>query len=221
LPLVDDLHKLIDLQDYVLKRNRELDQLYSGKGLRRRLSFGSETKSSPCYVKLPLQGPVGSHVIVRGSYNTTKKRWATLRWKPSTLPPYHPDDHSRNRFTRNVLLGMTSEGLAKGAWDVIPWTWLLGWFTNLGKFTLAQSNTIPATHGKGCFMSQTEAVVRTGGVEYPPGVRGELQADGQTTRTRKTRIVSSSLILPGLNMPFLDMSRLSVLGALTIQRLRR
>jgi hypothetical protein len=160
-------------------------------------------------------------VYVRGSWKTTKRSWATIRWKPSTLPPYNPDDHRWNDLSRKLLLGFTPEAIVKGLWDVIPWTWLLGWFTNIGKFALAQSNTIPATHSKGCFMSQTESIVQTGTVEYAPGVRGTLVASGQTTRTVKTRIVSSPLILPGLNMPFVDMSRLSILGALNIQRLRR
>jgi hypothetical protein len=221
LPLFDDLHKLLDLQSYILKRNKELHQLYSGKGLRRRLSFGGETRVSKCYSVIGLLGPLGSTAMCRGSYKTVKTRWATIRWKPTTLPPYHPDDHRWNDLSRRLLLGLTPEGMAKGLWDVIPWTWLLGWFSNIGKFTLAQSNTIPASHSNGCFMSQTEAIVTPGMVEYAPNVRGNLYMSGEITRRRKTRIVSSPIILPGLNMPFLDMSRLSVLGALTVQRLRR
>lgn len=221
LPLFDDLHKLLNLQLYIAKRNKELHQLYSGSGLRRRLKFGEETKVHRCTSVFPLQGTgAGNTFTLIGSYTTVKRSWGTIRWKPTEPPPFHPDDLRWNQRTRQILLGFTPEGMAKGLWDVIPWTWLLGWFTNVGKYTLLHSNTVPATHSNKCFMSQTLATLVPSSVTYGPLVKGNLKVTGLTTRTRKTRSVDSTL-LPGLNMPYLDMSRLSVLGALAIQRLRR
>ena len=220
LPLFDDLHKLLNLQEHIAKRNKELNQLYSGKGLRRRLKFGEETKTHRCRATFPLQGSGANIFVVEGSYTTSKTSWGTIRWKPTSPPPYHPHDLRWNQLTRQILLGFTPEGMAKGLWDVIPWTWLLGWFTNVGKYALLHSNTVPATHSNRCFMSQTIATLVPGSVIIAPPVSGKIVATGVTTRVRKTRAVDSTL-LPGLNMPYLDMSRLSVLGALAIQRLRR
>lgn len=49
----------------------------------------------------------------------------------------------------------------------------------------------------------------------------KLSANGQYSESIKTRLVGTGSILPGFNMPFLDMSRLSVLGSLFVQRLKR
>jgi len=100
---------------------------------------------------------------------------------------------------------------------VIPWTWLIGWFSNVGKYTLAHSFTVPATHGVGCFMSKAEATLASGEV-IPVAITGSFQVEGKGTATYtiKTRAVSSSVTV-GANVPYLDTFRLSILGALWVQ----
>jgi hypothetical protein len=218
LPFINDIQELLNLQELIDKRQKELKDLYnSPKGIRRRLKFGDDTQVLKRSNTFSLQG--SSIVTCPISLTVKRARWATIRWKPTSPPAYHPDDSRFRDQTRRIILGLTPQGLAKGAWDVIPWTWLIGWFTNIGKLTTAFANTIPASHSEACFMCSWSA----GAVGQDPTVsftnRYKLNVSGLATRTVKARYVGGTVV-PGFNMPFLDMSRLSVLGALGIQRFK-
>lgn len=217
-PLIDDLVKLTKLQSTILKRNKELQQLYSGQGLKRRLKFSDDTKVTRQAYNYAMY--LGGQVSVQIHTTVRKKQWGTSRWYPTAPPPYHPDDESRNRFALKLIAGLTVEGMARGAWDVIPWTWLLGWFTNIGKYTLLHSNTVPATWTELCLMNQVSKSSVPGLVVTKFSKVNDLQASGAFSHTTKSRIVGSSTILPGFNMPYLDMSKLSVLASLFVQRMR-
>lgn len=218
-PLIDDLRKLLDLQSYVLKRTKELNQLYSGQGLRRRLKFNEDTK---VYKQSASWAHYGTgKVTVPISVTVSKQQWGTIRWHPTEPPQYLPGDDRMHNLARRLVLGLTVEGMAKGSWDVIPWTWLLGWFTNLGKYTLYHSNTVPAGWSDCCLMNQVVLTATPGSVIVVGANKYKLDASGQRTFESKNRLVGSGTVLPGFNMPFLDMSRLSVLGALFAQRFMR
>jgi len=219
LPLIDDINHLLNVQSYVLKRSKELNQLYSGRGLRRRLRFGESTANERRNTVLRYVGP--NFTSIDYDVTVTKRSWGTIHWYPTSPPPYSPSDDEQHKFARRIVLGLTPEGIARGLWDVIPWTWLLGWFTNVGKYTLAYSNTVPARHGTGCFMSQVRRHYQPGTVKYSGAYTERyVQGKGSLTLVRSTRQVSSATYA-GANLPFLDGSRLSVLGALFAQRFMR
>ena len=220
LPLIEDIRQLLDLQSYIIKRSAELNKLYSGSGLRRRLKFADDTAVEAGVSSFPLYGP-SNYVDSHYSVTVARKSWATITWKPSTPPPYHPDDSRWNDLSRRIVLGLTVEGMAKGLWNVIPWTWLLGWFTNVGKYTLAYSNTVPATHSEACFMSESVVTYSPGSVTFRNCTSDSAcSLSGAFEASTKTRSVSGSLT-PGFNVPFLDTFRLSILGALFTQRTMR
>jgi len=221
LPLIDDVKQLLNLQSYVLKRTKELHDLYSARGLGRRLKFGEANLSGEGVYRVAEYGP-DNYCDFPYDIFIHKKSWATIRWKPITVPDWSHSDVLLNRKAYQLVLGLTLEGMGKGLWDVLPWTWLIGWFTNFGKYLLAFSNTVPAQHSEGNFMSESRRI-------YVPKVMvphnldmkvSQLEWTGVYTAVTKTRIVSGSLT-PGFNMPFLDMFRLSVLGALFVQRTLR
>lgn len=218
LPLIDDLTKLLDFQKHVLKRDKELAQLFSGKGLSRRLKFSDDSSGEPVSLQTGFYG--NATLINNCSLIVRRKSWATIRWKPILPPMFHPDDISRNQLARKLVLGLNAESLARGVWELIPWTWLIGWFTNFGKYTLAFSMTVPATHGAGCFMSSVEATLSSSSATALNASAVNLSHGGVMTSSLKTRIVSNEVAV-GVNMPYLDMSRLSVLGALFVQRFFR
>ncbi len=213
-PLINDLKDLLTLQSHVIKRNKELNQLYSGKGLRRRLKFDDDTTVTAVLQ----QAAVSTSVISQGcSLMIKRNTWATIRWKPTLPPAYHRDDERKNRYIRQILIGATPEGLAKGLWAVIPWTWLIGWFTNFGKYALAHSWSVPAAWSNLCFMSQAIGTFTSGGVAVTNATEEKLTHGGKLTYSKKTRVVSSKVSV-AFNMPYLDMFRLSIVGALFTQR---
>lgn len=217
-PLIEDLMKLLDLQSIILKRNRELQNLYSGQGLRRRLRFGEDNRT---FKTVHNHAQYGSMVISCDIHTTVKKeQWGTIRWKPTSPPPFAYGDEGINSMARRLVFGLTVEGMAKGAWDVIPWTWLLGWFTNVGKFALAHSNTVPAQYYGACLMNKVAVTSVPGMVSVKGSKQFKIVPSGFYQKTTRTRSASSGTLTPGFNMPYLDMSRLSILGSLFIQRMR-
>lgn len=218
LPLFDDLRQLLDLQHEILKRNLELQRLYSGRGLGRRINLDKQTFSGSSVETI---AGIGSESFIKlhSDYFVQKEMWATIRWYPTKPPAYAPGDMEWNSLARRLVLGLTIEGMLKGAWNVIPWTWLLGWFTNVGSYALANSNTVPASHGQACLMRKVSVFHSPGFVETPGFTESSVEIKGLRYRTLRSRTVSSS-VTPGFNMPYLDMSKLSVLGALFVQRLR-
>ncbi len=218
IPVINDVLQLLDLQKEILKRNAELQKLYSGRGLKRRVKFATSSDEGKRYDLIPLLGTVS--VIARTSVKIERECWGSIRWKPTSPPPYHPQDMRFNDHTRNLVLGFTPEGMAKGLWNVIPWTWLLGWFFNIGDYALAHSNSVPAQYSSACCMSKM--VVSTVPTEAvcPGGFQVELKVIGSATAITRTRVVAGTLV-PGFNMPLWDISKLSVLGALFAQRFLR
>jgi hypothetical protein len=214
LPIIEDLTKLLNVQSYVLKRNRELHQLYSGKGLRRRLKFADDSAVSVVNTGTAFLTATVTHSC---SLEIKRSTWATIHWYPTSPPPYHPDDVRWNALSLRLVLGVTPEAMLNGIWKVIPWTWLIGWFTNFGKYTLANSWSVPATHGAGCFMSKAEAKYKSAGVSVANAVASQMTHSGEATRTLRTRVHSTS-VTAGANIPYLDMFRLSILGSLFAQR---
>jgi hypothetical protein len=220
LPLIEDLQKLSNLQQYVNRRAQMVQQLYAGKkGLRRRVKFSTDHKNfSVLYqwnfdwgnLKLPVD------VLVR------RDVWATVRWKPTGPMPPSLLSEDGLAFYRRVVLGLTPEGMVAGLWKVIPWTWLIGWFTNLGDVLLVHSSTIPAAYTEACLMRKTVCVCtpQTTIVTGSPSENSVTQSGSQAWASR-LRNVGSGNLLPSVNMPFLDMFRLSIVGALAIQRIRK
>lgn len=219
VPLFEDLDKLLNLQSYIHKKNVELQSLYNKGGLRRRLKFQEDHQNAESHEKYPLYG-VNNHVYFPFDCSVKRRSWATIRWKPTTVPGVRPSDEALAKKARQIASGLTLRGTLQGAWDLIPWTWLLGWFTNVGKYAYAYANTVPVQHSDMCFMSEairtyTAKPHRTVGTSDDT-----LSYGGAITYTTKTRITSGS-VTAGFNMPYLSMFRLSILGALFAQRTMR
>jgi len=218
LPLIEDLHQILDLQSYIDRRCQELNSLYSDTGLRRKITLNSDEQSGSGTTTWLGSGQDG--VFFDYDISVKRKVWATIHWKPTTPPPFSPGDASRIRLARRIVLGLTVEGMAKGLWDVIPWTWLIGYFTNIGSYALAHSNTVPAQHSQTCLMKSCERTYTPKGVRILGTYKGNANLTGSPYRADKTRLVSST-VTPGFNVPFLDTFRLSILSSLFVQRTMR
>jgi len=218
LPLVQDVRILLDLQSHILRKVKELRRLYDGVGLRKHVPLLEDTSNRSFTTRFT----VAVNQFVDVSYDVTvkKKCWGSIHWKPTTVPPGILQDEEMNRVARKIVLGLTPEGLVKGAWDLIPWTWLLAWFSDIGNFMLLYNNTIPASHSLICLMNEIVATSVPGRVT-PIGVATcDIHLGGAYIYTAKLRVLSGGVV-PSFNMPFISMFRLSILGSLFTQRFMR
>ncbi len=218
LPLIDDTKKLLNVGQYIDARVNELRRLYSEQGLKRRLQLGSNSAVSTEFGFSwddDFTGLVSTN-IHRG---TTVKTWGTVRWKPNNLPcpGWTPSDAEILRKATQIVSGFTTEGVVKGAWDLLPWTWMVDWFSNVGDWLTQSSSTVPASPSEICIMQEFTTVGQhTLLSQLRPGLK---DSGGLVINTRKTRVVGSGTLAASL--PTLDANRLSILGALFVQRFKR
>jgi hypothetical protein len=214
LPLIEDLRNLLEVGSSIDQRFKELNRLYSGKGLRRRVRLGNWSFCETSRVAGTYYGP--NVVYSNVSTSTLVERWGTIRWKPSWCAPHNPSDADMFATAKRLAWGLTPEALYKGAWDILPWTWIIQWFTNVGSLALQFSNTVPATPSSACIMTEMTTMKWIALATPLSGITG---GSGLQTRVTKSRYVGSSSLTA--HLPILDGWRLSILAALFVQRLKR
>jgi hypothetical protein len=214
LPLVQDVHDLLDFQSHVQRRKAELDRLYSKSGLRRRIDLGHYSKNEDGNVFL--ESAAGLTILSRQSLKYSSRQWGVVRWKPNVTPGYDPSDTDRIKLARRLVSGMTSEATIRGIWDLIPWTWIVDWFVNVHDFTSQWSNTVPANSQDASVMTYQESEYQFRTISMSPGYQG---GDGSVSLITKERYTGSGTLTA--HLPFIGADRLKTLGALFIQRFKR
>jgi hypothetical protein len=214
LPLVEDFVKTLDVFKYIDRRNNELDRLFTASGLKRRLRLGKYTGTSES-TNFVASGAKGSLTCKQISH-TTYEFWGTVRWKPSIAPEFYPNHAQQLALAKRIVLGATASGSFASSWDLIPWTWLLGWCTNVRSFVLAHGNTIPCDHSDVCIMQHGDHHRDMKVTSQSSWMTG---GDGTIVRDTKDRFVVSKASISAYP-PYLDGGRLLTLGALAVQRFR-
>lgn len=214
-PLFKDVQDLLDLQSHVNKRIGELQRLKTSNGIKRRIRIGRWTQNNDGFLQLESNRLFDDFRPYHRL--STKERWGTVRWLPSVPTPiWNPNDADTIEQAKNVALGLSVEGTLKGAWDLIPWTWVVNWFTNVGEFALQYSNTVPARASSANVMTRTST-------RYwldPLPKSGSFQGGGgYIDYITKERYVGPPTV--DVTLPFIGKDRLSILGSLFVQRFMR
>jgi len=205
-PLFSDLLKLTGFMDHVAKRQLELQKLYSGNGLRRRVSFPS----------LNVKGSIGNTTLNTDAYaldgtaevETTVKMWGTVTWRPTSIPAV--DDPSHYSAAVKATLGW--DITPSTIWEALPWSWLIDWFSNVGTILMANRNTIPATPGPVCSMRYQKTTQRWKTRAISSGLTWQ---GAVVVKESKYRTVTTNLTLASA-IPYLGLSKLSILGSLAV-----
>lgn len=211
-PLIGDLGKLLGFADAAKKRQQQLREAHTKRGLRRKVSLGE------------LSAPLGiSNLLIWSIYGTTlnpkvsgmctSKRWATVRWvvRDQTQIGKTPTFNESMR----TILGLNKGHLPIQIWKAIPWTWMEDWFLDISNVLTINYNSIYYKPSKLCIM-----VHSTLNFSHPtiPNVGGNPRnycSAGFYTKEWKTRTVRPSPTANvTLRLPFMDNYKLSVLGSL-------
>nr|UJQ85257.1 MAG: putative maturation protein [Leviviridae sp.] len=217
LPLFQDIGLLLTLQSHIDKRHDELNRLFSGSGLKRRIRVNKLTSlsSSTQFVSsgFPL-GTAGGRLDV----TNTSEQWGVCRWKPSAGTPPFPTYRAQREMASRIVHGATASGAFASSWDLIPWTWLMGWAVNTRDYVLAHGNTVPVVlDGPINMMIQTKQTRSIHSVNYASGFSG---GEGDAVHDWKTRKIYPT-VSHSAHIPYINGGRLSTLSLLAVQRLRR
>lgn len=217
-PLISDLRKLLDFQAHVDKKANELHNLYANGGLQRRVrsqQWMNTINDDVIDNSLTVESGVGQLINCKVTQISTIERWGTTRWYPASLPPYDLGSRDMGKLARDLTFGM--KGISpKQAWDAIPWSWLVSWFTNVDDFLGAHHNSIPLTHSTPCVM--TKSFTRRDWTRVPGNQPAYTGGEGATIRETKQRVTNNGSL--SASIPFLNGRQFSILSALHIQRSR-
>lgn len=217
-PMISDVCKLLDFAKAVDVRWRWLNTLQKGKSIRRRVSLRSGTAAASAIVYLQSSG-----CIIRATRSTTytEKVWGTARWK-AVWPTYIPHDlDSQYKLARRLTLGITGYEALAAAWELMPWSWLIDWFADVGGYIQSHNNTVPLDCDSICLMQKTSSRA-TYSILSSDSPWVTLVGPHMDSETRKMRYPVSPLlcqILPPIpSMPYLGVRQWSILGSLAALR---
>jgi hypothetical protein len=238
-PLLSDIQKMYETYRNL---NRQLDQLVrdNGKGIRRRRDLSNTTNTTnvtertttttsgvwyPAMAMPGYEGPCRVQTFTK----ETEKIWFVGRFR-YYIPDIGSDQWTR-RATRALFgLNPTPEVL----WNLLPWSWLIDWFTNVGDVVANLSD-----HAAENLTADYAYVMRTKGtstysvasLEFPgttpthesagwnhiPG--GSISAMTVKSQTEKARLPATPYGF-GLTYDGLSPYQMSILAALAISRSR-
>jgi hypothetical protein len=206
-PLVNDLTSMLNFADHTAKRFKELQTLQE-RGLSRtrvlwhNTAQGSSritTNSSPTWLFIRHQRTSVTEQITRGH----------VKWFPAS-GNFPKSSDELLALARRAVLGLTVDGAT--AWELIPFSWLADYFSNIGTSLMAKRNMVNASHTTPLLMDST----RTNSLFVPvSGTHGAVPSVSDVLETKNRRTVAASL---SAHLPVLSAQQLSILGSLVILR---
>jgi hypothetical protein len=207
-PLISDLLAMIDLTEETEKRQKYLQRLAKGTRIKRKL--GSGTGDQSISGLNTWSGATGSAVTFYTQHSVWES-WYTA-WAKCFIPI--PSFEATHAAAFRAVRGLSGPSLSQ-AWELLPWSWLVDYFTTFGDYLAATRGGIPFTWTDLCVMRRS-AVLREDSLVSNPK---NLSFVPGTRRTeRKERKVYKYTPLPAFRESVLSFSQLRIIGALAVSR---
>lgn len=220
-PMISDAKSLVTLQDRINNKFNRLKRWYQEGTTHVRVTVDEYQETLPPTV-LWLTSVSGYTARRRVDRYYSGKKWATARWKLLNPPPTTPDDDTLRKLARDTVLGLTREATLQGAWDMVPWSFIIDWFSNAAQYLMAEgANQQRCYIESACEMFHEQIRYVVSPLDTPPPEVKDTGCMGPALWESKTRRVLGPNLFPFVNLPVLDMGDVSVLGSLAVQRLRR
>ena len=218
-PMLSDLAKLIQFGKSFENRLADLQRLRDSGGYTRKVGLWSGSViSAPDTLVTTNSSPSTFQCSHRLTMITTsRKAWGygnILADKSWVRSP--PSDQQLKYFTRRAVLG-ASPSLST-AWELIPWSWLIDWFSTIGDFLAANRGGIP-------FRLSEPAVCVYGLTTYHYVLEssnfGFLKGEHSWTLSEETKSrIAYTGAFPSLTLPAITRRQVGILGSLAVLRMR-
>ncbi|DAD50036.1 TPA_asm: maturation protein [ssRNA phage Gerhypos.1_44] len=209
-PLLSDLKKMAGFENAVARRRKEINNLYSGTGLKRKVELQNSLLEKTSVVTIHSQLGTVNAVV---SAKSQTRQWVTVAYKPRTPLHLPPTDTELMR----QIYGLTVHGVTASAWEVLRWSWLIDWFSNIGD-VLDYSNNELDVNTRVNVMTHVRQQAK-----FPTTVgTGKLVSAYQWTKESKKRNKGlPDLGAISVKLPFLGANQLSILGSLALLQGKR
>lgn len=218
-PMLSDLNKLLNFTDSVDKQQQILEGFGRGAVIRKATIFRGSAQTRPDTISVAHSSPSEFQFSVRNTMNTTSvHRWGYVLWTPN-VPKFNKilgDKAFARRLARDIALGLTVD--ASTAWELMPWSWLVDWFSNMGDWIASNRSMIPVTPGTPsiCTTWRSENFwVNTNNAAGIPHGTFSFVRKSVTKRREK-----ASAFFPSANLPLLTGRQVGILASLAAVRSR-
>jgi len=207
-PMVGDLVKLLHFQDQLERRVKILKGFVTNGGMKKTVDIGFWSSTATQYSVFQ-----SYNSFISGMYQATTRVGirAHCRWLPTGGFADLSSAESMRALARKAVLGLTVDNST--LWELLPWSWLIDWASNVGQYFSATRNVVPATLESVRILTHTKTVYE-GGPYY--GGDGLSMSSFNVKREEKRR--ASSFVAPVAQFPFLDGRQVGILGSLAVLR---
>lgn len=228
-PLVSDMRKMMRSMLYLERRIDNLRRLRNNHTIRRHYRPPNRFDGHVTPISRWESSLNDQRFPIIGTQRVDTERWCICTWiaddfDKGVLPA---TDHELMGLARRAILGGTIDGST--LWELMPWSWLIDWNTNVSEFLQSQRNIVGASPGPSCLMKHTR--IRTQGsltVDadwiddfYSQSMTSSQASSSHDIKERIIGIEPAAVVTTELNLLGGDFRKQSILGALGIQRLRR
>lgn len=179
-------------------------------GISRRLNLASGSASYEDTLSI-LSFPSSTIIYGRMSRITKGKQWGSVKWVPTAVPK-DLSNSSLRRLARDAVFGLGGVHISD-VWELLPWSWMVDWCSNIGDWLQAKRNKIPVVPRDVCIMTYRETKSSWTRADQVLWVSG---GGGTSVLETKERALGSGSL--SASIPFLNGGQLSILSALIAAR---
>lgn len=157
-PFIRDVMNLSNFVQTVGKRLKMLQELRERRSIRRTVQLRKDRQRVSTNRILHSEG-----ILIRGTTHDvyTETVWGTVKYQ-LIVPTNAPLDHltkldpvALKGLATSLSYGLTSYEALSTAWELMPWSWLVDWFTGFGTVLTATNNTLGLFHKNASLMRHT------------------------------------------------------------------
>lgn len=208
-PMVNDLLGILQFSKHIDDRVEELKRLQKQGGITRswRKKVPYNTTASSSGVALINSSPPS--LTATWSSSTKELAWGIAKWRANDGFPHPGNADALRALAKKAVYGLTLD--ASTAWELIPWSWLVDYGINVGKYFAAHRNVVPAscTALYVCRNLETDLV-------YQPSKNQNLVYSSWGTRTAEKNRFPVSFVTPSAHLPFLTGGQMSIIASLGV-----